>query len=106
MERRAWQYIEKIEAMGGMLEATKRVFPQAEILNSSLSYQRSIDRGERTVVGLNAFQVPEDLEDCFSMEPPDPALVERQIARTRAVRRERDALRAQAARDALRRAVD
>jgi len=106
MERRVGEYLEKIEAMGGMLEATRRGYPQAEIAKSSLSYQRSIDRGERVVIGLNSYQIPEDLEDMVSLPAPDIALVERQLARTEAVRRERDAARAQAAMDMLRRAID
>ncbi|MBI2864920.1 MAG: methylmalonyl-CoA mutase [Chloroflexi bacterium] len=106
MERRAWEYIDKIDRMGGMLEATKRGFPQTEILNSALSYQRAIDRGEKVVVGLNAHQIPEDLDGRYTSEPPDLALVERQIERTKAVRRERDAARARAALDGLQRALD
>ncbi|TAK26796.1 MAG: methylmalonyl-CoA mutase [Chloroflexota bacterium] len=106
MEQRAWGYIERIDAMGGMLEATKRGFPHAEIARSSLEYQRAIDRGERVLVGLNAYQVPEDIDGRFTIERPDLALVESQIERTKAVRRERNAARAQAAIDGLHRAFD
>ncbi len=59
IERQARTYIEKIDALGGMIPAIERNFPQSEIAEASYRYQRSIERGERTIVGVNAFLQPE-----------------------------------------------
>ncbi len=66
MERRALELIRKIDGMGGMLKAVEHGFPQREIAESAYRWQQEVERGERTVVGVNAFQVAE--------EPPIPTL--------------------------------
>jgi methylmalonyl-CoA mutase, N-terminal domain len=60
MERRALELIGKIDALGGMLKAVEHGFPQREIAESAYRWQQEIERGERTVVGVNAFRVAED----------------------------------------------
>jgi len=55
VEEKAWEYIEKIDKMGGMLEAIEKGFPQAEIANAAYHYQQQIDKGEKVVVGLNKY---------------------------------------------------
>jgi methylmalonyl-CoA mutase N-terminal domain/subunit len=89
MERRALELIRKIDALGGMLQAVERGFPQAEIGESAYRWQREIEAGDRVVVGVNAFRVEE--------EPPiatlkvDEAVQQAQIDRLRRVRAERSA---------------
>ncbi|RME56461.1 MAG: methylmalonyl-CoA mutase, partial [Deltaproteobacteria bacterium] len=59
IERRAWRYIERIDEMGGMVEAIERGFPQKEIEESAYTAQKEIDAGRRIIVGVNRFQVAE-----------------------------------------------
>jgi methylmalonyl-CoA mutase, N-terminal domain len=98
MEREAREYIERIDGLGGMLRAIETGYPQREIAEAAYHYQQQIERGEKTVVGVNRHQVPEE-------RPPDllhvPLEVEaRQSDRVRRVKRERNAT---AAREALKR---
>ena len=55
MEKRANDYIRRIDEMGGMIPAIERGFPQTEIANASYEYQHSIETGEQKIVGVNAF---------------------------------------------------
>src|SRR5262249_18613630 len=53
-------YIARIDAMGGMLAAIDAGFPQREIADAAYVYQQQIDRGEKIVVGVNGYQMPEE----------------------------------------------
>src|SRR6185436_12712493 len=55
MERDATEYIRRIDAMGGMVPAIEQGFPQREIAEASYRYQRQIDSGEKTLVGVNRY---------------------------------------------------
>jgi methylmalonyl-CoA mutase N-terminal domain/subunit len=55
VERDALAYIERIDEMGGMIGAIERGFPQKEIADASYHYQRQVDRGEKSIVGVNAY---------------------------------------------------
>jgi methylmalonyl-CoA mutase N-terminal domain/subunit len=55
MEKRANDYIRRIDEMGGMIPAIERGYPQTEIANASYEYQHSIETGEQKIVGVNAF---------------------------------------------------
>src|SRR5438874_4060514 len=55
MEQGCFEYIEKIDQFGGMVEAIEAGFPQREIWDASYQYQRSIDSGEKLVVGVNSY---------------------------------------------------
>jgi methylmalonyl-CoA mutase N-terminal domain/subunit len=88
MEEKAWEYINKIDDMGGMLAAIDKGFPQMEIADAAYHYQRQIDNGEKVVVGVNKYVVegrgsPEILKI-------DEAVEEKQIARLQQVKKERD----------------
>ena len=88
MEEKAWEYINKIDDMGGMLAAIGKGFPQMEIADAAYHYQRQIDNGEKVVVGVNKYVVegrgsPEILKI-------DEAVEEKQIARLQQVKKERD----------------
>jgi methylmalonyl-CoA mutase N-terminal domain/subunit len=88
IEEEAWEYIEKIDAMGGMLAAIDRGFPQTEIANASYKFQQQIDRGEKVMVGVNKYAAEEG--------PPietlkiDEKVAAEQIARLTDVKRRRD----------------
>ncbi len=55
MEARAYEYLAKIDELGGMVAAVKRNYPQREIADAAFSLQQEIDAGERVVVGVNRF---------------------------------------------------
>jgi methylmalonyl-CoA mutase, N-terminal domain len=59
IEQQATAYIEKIDALGGAVEAISRGFQQKEIQDSAYSYQRSIEQGETIIVGVNKFTIEE-----------------------------------------------
>jgi methylmalonyl-CoA mutase N-terminal domain/subunit len=89
IERRAAEYLGKIEVLGGMLKAVERGFVQHEIQNAAYEYQQRVDKEEAIVVGVNRFEVEE--EKPIPIQRIDPALEPKQIERLRALRAKRDA---------------
>ena len=55
LEKKAWEYIHRIDAMGGSVAAIEQGYMQEEIARSSYQYQRKIESGEKIIVGLNKF---------------------------------------------------
>jgi len=88
IERRAGEYVEKIDALGGMIKALERGFVQQEIQNAAYEYQQQIDRGEAVVVGMNRFTLEE--EKPIPIQHIDESLESRQVERLRALRSRRD----------------
>ena len=88
IEKRALDYLDKIEAMGGMLRAIERGYVQQEIQNSAYEYQQAVDRLEAVVVGVNRFHVEQ--ENTVPIQRIDPALEPKQVERLRALRAKRD----------------
>ncbi len=95
IEDGARAYLEKIEALGGMLKAIERGFVQQEIQNAAYDYQQAVDRGEAIVVGVNRFTLEE--EKPVPIQRVDDALERQQVERLRALRARRDAAKWQAA---------
>jgi methylmalonyl-CoA mutase (EC 5.4.99.2) len=62
------EYIDKIDEMGGTLEAIKRGYIQKEIMNSAYGYQKAVDSGEQVIVGLNKFTEAETEEEVNLLE--------------------------------------
>jgi len=89
IEKRAVSYLEKIEAMGGMLKAIERGYVQQEIQNAAYEYQQAVDREEAIVVGVNRFQVEQDR--AVPIQSIDPTLEPKQVERVRALRAKRNA---------------
>ncbi len=89
MERRGLEYIRRIDEMGGMLRAVEQGFPQREIAESAYRWQREIESGERTVVGVNAFQTAE--EQSIPILKIDETVARAQGERLRAVKARRSA---------------
>jgi methylmalonyl-CoA mutase N-terminal domain/subunit len=88
IEAEAMEYIRKIDEMGGMLKAIERGYPQREIAEAAFNYQRQLEQGIKSVVGVNKFSVPEEI--AIEVLKIDPALEERQIQRVRKMKRERN----------------
>jgi methylmalonyl-CoA mutase, N-terminal domain len=89
IEKRAAEYLGKIEVFGGMLQAIERGFVQQEIQNAAYDYQQQVDRQEAIVVGVNRFEVQE--EKPIPIQHIDPTLEARQVERVRALRARRAA---------------
>jgi methylmalonyl-CoA mutase, N-terminal domain len=89
IEKRAAEYLGKIEVLGGMLKAIERGFVQQEIQNAAYEYQRHVDDHEAIVVGVNRFEVEE--EKPIPIQRIDPLLEAKQIERVCALRARRDA---------------
>jgi methylmalonyl-CoA mutase N-terminal domain/subunit len=60
IERDALAYIERIDQMGGMIEAIERGFPQKEIADASYHYQRQVDRADKSIVGVNKYVIADE----------------------------------------------
>jgi methylmalonyl-CoA mutase N-terminal domain/subunit len=89
MEKRALDYIRRIEEMGGMLRAVEEGFPQKEIAESAYRWQREIEKGDRIVVGVNDFRVDEEVG--IPLLRIDESVARAQTARLQAVKSERSA---------------
>ena len=102
IEGRAEEYLKKIDALGGMVQAISKGYVQREIQEAAYAWQRQVEKKEQVVVGVNAFK---------SEDPPvpvmkvDPALEEQQVRRVKALRAERDNAATTRAVDALRAAA-
>jgi len=88
IERRAIDYIEKIDAMGGALKAIERGYMQREIQESAYRWQLAVDTGKKTVVGVNQYRVQEEPD--LNLLRVDPEVGMRQAARLHALRQRRD----------------
>ncbi len=60
MEDGALDYFERIDRMGGMVEAVEKGFPQREIQESAYQYQKALERGDQTIVGVNKYEMPDE----------------------------------------------
>jgi len=86
VERGAWDYIEKIDALGGMVAAIERSYPQREIAEASYGYQLAVDRKEKIIVGVNDYVAEERPLETLQI---DETVAHRQAARLRKLRAER-----------------
>ena len=103
MERRALDYIRRIDEMGGMIPAIERGFPQTEIANASYEYQHSVETGASKIVGVNAFQ--EQGGESIDLLQIDESACARQLEKLTALKKRRDSSRVQETLDALRKAA-
>jgi methylmalonyl-CoA mutase N-terminal domain/subunit len=87
MENGAFAYFDKLDAMGGMVKAIERGFPQKEIAEASYQFQKATEAGEKITVGANAFVVEEPPPSILHI---DESVGERQKAKLRALRASRD----------------
>ncbi|MEB3760308.1 MAG: methylmalonyl-CoA mutase family protein [Desulfurococcales archaeon] len=107
IEERAWKYIDRIERMGGMLEAVKKGFPQREIAEASYRFQQEVDARKRVIVGVNMFveEEEEDIRKVPLLEFNQEEIEERQKQRVKRIRSERDRARWNTALSNLKRAA-
>jgi methylmalonyl-CoA mutase, N-terminal domain len=103
MEKGCWDYFERLDAMGGMVSAIEKGFPQREIQDASYDYQKAIEQKEKIIVGVNDF--------VMENEPPidilliDENVSDRQIQQLQRLRETRDNGRVRATLTTLRAAA-
>src|SRR3954462_15228382 len=102
MERQCYAYFDKIDELGGMVEAVKRNYPQREIAEASFELQQRIDTRERIVVGVNDFTEGDDGD--IELLRIDPALERKQLDRLQNVRARRTGAEVEQALAAIREA--
>ena len=88
IERKATEYIEKIDAMGGAIKAIESGYIQQEIAESAYRYQKEIESKKRIIVGVNQFQIEEEpLKDILRIQPEVERYQKEKLIR---VKKERD----------------
>jgi methylmalonyl-CoA mutase N-terminal domain/subunit len=103
VEAGVWEYIERIDGLGGAVTAIEQGFMQEEIERAAYAYAKAIDDGEKIVIGVNKFTDEQvEADDVF---PIDPELQKAQIERTKSVRVERDQGAVDAALDDVKKAA-
>jgi methylmalonyl-CoA mutase N-terminal domain/subunit len=103
VERGAWDYIDKIDAMGGMVAAVERGYPQREIAEASYRYQCELDKKEKIMVGVNDFVSEEKQLDVLQI---DDSVAARQTERLIKLRAERSNAEVERRLNALRKASE
>ena len=104
LEKKFFEELEKIDAMGGMVSAVEESYPQAEIARSSYEYQQAVERKEEIAVGVNAFV--EEEKRPISTLYIDHGVRDRQSEKLARLREERDGKAAEAALEGLRVAAE
>src|SRR5437588_3066195 len=100
LEAKAWELIQRIDALGGAVAAVEQGFVQGEIEQAAFRWQQEVESGERVIVGVNRFTEGE--EEQIELHRLDPAAEKRQLERTARVRAERNAGEAKRALSAVR----
>jgi methylmalonyl-CoA mutase N-terminal domain/subunit len=88
MEQQTYEYFQRIDELGGMLPAIDKGFFQSEISDAAYQYQREIDQGLRKIVGVNAYDDQKPVK--IPILEMDPQGYQRQVARLKKVRVNRD----------------
>ncbi len=102
MEKGAFDYFDKLDAMGGMVKAIEIGFPQKEIAEASYQYQRAVEAREKVIVGSNEFTIEEKQMETLYI---DETVGEHQTAKLKALRARRDNAEVTRRLDALKRAA-
>ena len=89
IENKATEYIDKIDSMGGAVKAIELGYFQKEIHRSAYEYQKAIENGETTVVGMNKFKDEKESQP-KNLLKVNPKVREQQLARLKALKSKRD----------------
>jgi methylmalonyl-CoA mutase N-terminal domain/subunit len=95
LEAEAYDYFDRIEKLGGVIEAIKENFQQREIADASFRYQAEVEARQRIVVGVNRYQLEDESE--LEILRIDPALEQKQIDRVQGLRARRDSAKVESA---------
>ncbi len=104
MEAKAWEYIHKIDELGGIVRAIELGYPQKEIAEAAYSYQREVDSGKRVIVGVNKYVTEEEIP--VEILKIDEAREQAQIRRLREIKKTRDNSKVRKCLDELKRASE
>ncbi len=100
MEKGAFDYFSKLDAMGGMVKAIEHGYPQKEIAESAYQYQRAVEAKEKVIVGVNQFTIEEDSPSILYI---DESIAQQQSAKLKALRQRRSNEEVQRCLEALKR---
>ena len=104
MEQGALDYFDRIDAMGGMVEAVEKGFPQREIQESAYQYQKALERGEQTIVGVNKYAMADEQQE-VPILVIDESVRNHQVERLERTRAQRDNSAVERTLDAVRKAA-
>ncbi|MCJ2532072.1 MAG: methylmalonyl-CoA mutase family protein, partial [Candidatus Thermoplasmatota archaeon] len=104
MEEEAYRYFDRIEEIGGVIPAIKRGFYQREIARAAYRYQQEIERGDRKIIGVNAFTVEEP--EVVEYLRIDKKAERRQLRRLERLREDRDPMKVERSLTALRKGAE
>ncbi|HID15954.1 MAG TPA: methylmalonyl-CoA mutase [Candidatus Atribacteria bacterium] len=88
IEDEAWDYIKKIDEMGGMIRAIEEGYVQKEIQDSAYNFQKEVEEKERIIVGVNEFKIEEEIKP--KILKVDPEIEKVQIERLKDLKERRD----------------
>jgi methylmalonyl-CoA mutase N-terminal domain/subunit len=90
VEEEAWDYIRRIDELGGSVKAVEERFMQREIEDSAYRYQREVERGERIIVGVNRYATEGSDDPDMELHTVDESIRDRQTERLEELRESRD----------------
>ena len=90
VEEEAWDYIRRIDELGGSVKAVEERFMQREIEDSAFRYQREVERGERIIVGVNRYATEGADDPDMELHTVDETIRDRQTERLRELKESRD----------------
>ena len=102
MEKGAFEYFDKLDAMGGMVKAIENGYPQKEIAEASYQYQRAVEAREKIIVGANDFVIEEEPPETLYI---DESVAQRQTEKLKKLRARRDNAKVTRTLDALKKAA-
>jgi len=102
MEKGAFEYFDKLDAMGGMVKAIERGYPQKEIAEASYQYQRAVEAREKIIVGANDFVIEEKTPEILYI---DESVARQQTEKLKKLRARRSNEEVQRRLDALKKAA-
>jgi methylmalonyl-CoA mutase N-terminal domain/subunit len=102
MEKGAFEYFDKLDAMGGMVKAIELGYPQKEIAEASYQYQRAVEAKEKIIVGVNDFAIEETQPEILYI---DETVARQQSKKLKALRSQRDNEEVRRRLEALKRAA-
>jgi methylmalonyl-CoA mutase, N-terminal domain len=103
VEQGAWDYVRRIDSMGGMVAAIEKSYPQREIAEASYRYQMAVDKKEKIIVGVNEYVTPEKPIELLQI---DETVARRQEARLSKLRADRSGAEVERRLQALRKAAE
>lgn len=104
IEKKATEYIEQIDKLGGMIEAIEKGYVQKQIQDSAYQYQRQVENKQRIVVGVNEFTTEEEVP--FQLLKVDEAIERKQIEKLRKIKQSRNNTQVKQALENVRKAAN